>query len=121
MDMSFVTQMLSILLFRLPELLVCAGGLVLLWMSPRTAAGRSSAMTGLWLLLGADLAGMTLTTVQTWFVYAHSDDMNVSRWFTAVSAGHMLLTLVSAAGLALLAWGAAKAMRRTHSAPASAT
>lgn len=110
---GFVTSLLTMAAYQLPELLAAAAALAMLriW-GASGAPGRKLAVAGALVILAASLLRLGVAVFQTWLIYrANEHGMGMAGTGMAlVSAMGMLLSVASAAGLGLLGWGAAKAM-----------
>lgn len=110
----FLIQLLTVVGYQLPELLACGAALALLWMWAQPAApGRTLALWGTGLLLGSAVLRLLASVFQAWNIHHMPEGgyESMQGLFMVISALTMLFGLVSSAGLVLLAWGAAKAMR----------
>ena len=109
---GFLTQLLTMLGYQLPELLACVAGLTMLWMWAPAVPGRSLALAGTGLILGAALLRLAMSVGQAWMIQtAEGGYSGMTGTFALFSAGGMLLGVLSSAGLVMLVWGACKAMQ----------
>jgi len=109
---GFLTQMLTMLGYQLPELLACVAGAAMLAMWAPVAPGRKLALAGVSLMLLATLLRGVMSVWQAWVINSASDGYaSLSGMMGLFSAFGMLMGLASSAGLVMLAWGACKAMQ----------
>ena len=109
---GFLTQLLTMLGYQLPELLACVAGVAMLAMWAPAAPGRSLALAGTVLMLVAAVLRAAMSTWQTWLISSTADGYaSISGMMSVIGAIGMLLGVVSSAGLVMLAWGASKAMQ----------
>lgn len=113
---AFLTQLLSMLGYQLPELLACIAGLAMLWTwTPAAVPGRAVALTGAAMLLASALLRLLISVVQAWTIHrADGDYGSLTSTFALFSAFSMLLGVLSAAGLVVLIWGACRSMQATR-------
>lgn len=108
---GFLTQLLTMLGYQLPELLACVAGVAMLLWAP-AAPGRSLALAGTGLMLAATVLRGAMSAWQAWLIHSVADGYaSISGMMSLFSAIGMLLGVLSAAGLVMLAWGASKAMQ----------
>jgi hypothetical protein len=109
---GFLTQMLTMLGYQLPELLACTGGVAMMAMWAPPVPGRKLALAGLVVMLLTTLLRGVMSVWQAWMINNAADGYSaLSGMMTVFAAVGMLLSVVSAAGLVMLAWGACKAMQ----------
>lgn len=109
---GFLTQLLTMLGYQLPELLACVAGVAMLLMWAPAAPGRPLALAGTGLMLAAAVLRGGMSAWQAWLVHSAADGYaSISGMMSLFGAVGMLLGVVSAAGLVMLAWGASKAMQ----------
>lgn len=114
---GFLTQLLTMLGYQLPELLACVAGIAMLAMWAPAAPGRSLALAGTVVMLIATVLRAAMSTWQAWLINNTADGYaSISGMMSLFAAVGMLLGVVSAAGLVMLAWGASKAMQATRAA-----
>ena len=114
---GFLTQLLTMLGYQLPELLACVAGVAMLAMWAPAAPGRSLALAGTVVMLIATVLRAAMSTWQAWLINSTADGYaSISGMISLFGAVGMLLGVVSAAGLVMLAWGASKAMQATRAA-----
>ncbi|WP_246193455.1 hypothetical protein [Pseudoxanthomonas suwonensis] len=111
-----LTQALTMLAYQLPELL--AASLVLALLRTRTPAGahgRRLAVAGAAVVLVASLLRLLAGFGQAWLITGGVAAMSGSlgTWLALYSAAALLLSVASAVGLALLGWGAVRAIGAT--------
>ena len=112
---GFLTQMLTMLGYQLPELLACVAGAAMLAMWAPPAPGRKLALAGISLMLLTTLLRGVMSVWQAWVINNATDGYaSVSGMMGLFSAVGMLIGVVSAGGLVMLAWGACKAMQATR-------
>lgn len=110
---GLVTQLLTMLGYQLPELLACVAGTAMLAMWAPPAPGRKLALAGISLMLLTTLLRGVMSVWQAWVINSATDGhASISGMMSLFGAVGMLLGVVSAAGLAILVWGASKAMQR---------
>ena len=106
---GFLTQLLTMLGYQLPELLACVAGVAMLLMWAPAAPGRPLALAGTGLMLAA---AVLRGAMSAWQIHSAADGYaSISGMMSLFGAVGMLLGVVSAAGLVMLAWGASKAMQ----------
>ncbi len=109
---GFLTQLLTMLGYQLPELLACVAGVAMLWMWTPAAPGRRLALAGTALMLATTLLRGAMSIWQAWLINHAADDYaSLSGMMTLLGALGMLLSVVSAVGLVMLVWGACQAMQ----------
>ncbi|PPJ42887.1 MULTISPECIES: hypothetical protein [unclassified Pseudoxanthomonas] len=109
---GFLTQLLTMLGYQLPELLACVAGVAMLLMWAPAAPGRTLALAGTGLMLAATILRGAMSVWQAWLIHSAADGYSaISGMMSLFGAVGMLLGVVSAAGLVMLAWGASKAMQ----------
>jgi hypothetical protein len=109
---GFLTQMLTMLGYQLPELLACVAGIAMLAMWAPAAPGRKLALAGLSVMLLTTLLRGAMSVWQAWLINSTTDGYaSLSGMMTVLAAAGMLLSVVSAVGLVMLVWGACKAMQ----------
>ena len=114
---GFLTQLLTMLGYQLPELLACVAGVAMLTMWVPAAPGRKLALAGVALMLVTTLLRVAMSVWQAWLINNTADGYaSLSGMMTLFGAFGMLLSVVSAVGLVLLVWGACKAMQATRAA-----
>nr|WP_298120786.1 hypothetical protein [uncultured Pseudoxanthomonas sp.] len=114
---GFLTQLLTMLGYQLPELLACVAGVAMLAMWVPAAPGRKLALAGVALMLVTTLLRVAMSVWQAWLINNTADGYaSLSGMMSLFGAFGMLLSVVSAVGLVLLVWGACKAMQATRTA-----
>ncbi len=114
---GFLTQLLTMLGYQLPELLACVAAVAMLAMWAPAAPGRSLALAGTVLMLITTVLRAAMSTWQAWLINSTADGYaSISGMMSLFGAFGMLLGVVSAAGLVMLAWGASKAMQAARTA-----
>lgn len=114
---GFLTQLLTMLGYQLPELLACVAGVAMLAMWVPAAPGRKLALAGTSVMLLTTLLRGVMSVWQAWLINSNTDSYSsLSGMMSLFGAFGMLLGVVSAVGLVLLAWGACKAMQATRAA-----
>jgi hypothetical protein len=114
---GFLTQLLTMLGYQLPELLACVAGVAMLAMWVPAAPGRKLALAGVALMLVTTLLRVAMSVWQAWLINNTADGYaSLSGMMTLFGAFGMLLSVVSAVGLVLLVWGACKAMQAARAA-----
>ncbi|HEY0861718.1 hypothetical protein MUU77_01535 [Pseudoxanthomonas sp. F37] len=109
---GFLTQLLTMLGYQLPELLACVAGVAMLSMWAPAAPGRSLALAGTGLMLAATVLRGAMSAWQAWMIHSAADGYaSISGMMSLFGAIGMLLGVLSAVGLVMLAWGASKAMQ----------
>ena len=109
---GFLTQLLTMLGYQLPELLACVAGVAMLTMWTPTVPGRKLALAGTALMLVVTLMRGAMSVWQAWLINNAADGYaSISGMMTLFGALGMLLSVVSAVGLVMLVWGACKAMQ----------
>lgn len=109
---GFLTQLLTMIGYQLPELLACVAGLAMLGMWAPAVQGRKLAMAGLALMLLVTLMRGVMSVWQAWVINNAADGYaSISGMMGLFSAFGMLMGVASAAGLVMLTWGACKAMQ----------
>ncbi|TWH16055.1 MULTISPECIES: hypothetical protein [Pseudoxanthomonas] len=107
------TQLLTMLAYQLPELLAASLVLALLRIRTRTGApGRRLAVAGALVVLLASLLRLLASLGQGWVLARGmaGGGESLGTWLALYSAAVMLFALASAVGLALLGWGALRAI-----------
>lgn len=114
---GFLTQLLTMLGYQLPELLACVAGIAMLAMWVPAAPGRKLALAGVALMLVTTLLRVAMSVWQAWLINNTADGhASLSGMMSLFGAFGMLLSVVSAVGLVLLVWGACKAMQAARTA-----
>ena len=114
---GFLTQVLNMLGYQLPELLACVAGVAMLTMWTPTVPGRKLALAGTAVMLVVTLMRGAMSVWQAWLINNAADGYaSISGMMTLFGALGMLLSVVSAVGLVMLVWGACKAMQAIPSA-----
>ncbi|MEJ2791461.1 MULTISPECIES: hypothetical protein [unclassified Pseudoxanthomonas] len=114
---GFLTQLLTMLGYQLPELLACVAGVAMLAMWVPAAPGRKLALAGVALMLVTTLLRVAMSVWQAWLINNTADGYaSLSGMMSLFGAFGMLLSVVSAVGLVLLVWGACKAMQAARTA-----
>ena len=114
---GFLTQLLTMLGYQLPELLACVAGAAMLAMWAPPVPGRKLALAGIALMLLTTLLRGVTSVWQAWVINSATDGYaSLSGMMGLFSAFGMLLGVISAAGLVMLAWGACKAMQAARAA-----
>lgn len=109
---GFVTQLLTMLGYQLPELLACVAGVAMLAMWAPVVPGRKLALAGVSLMLLTTLLRGVTSVWQAWLINNAADGYaSVSGMMGLFGAFGMLLGVLSSAGLMMLVWGACKAMQ----------
>ena len=109
---GFLTQVLTMLGYQLPELLACVAGVAMLTMWAPVVPGRKLALAGAALMLVVTLMRGAMSLWQAWLINNTADGYaSISGMMTLFGALGMLLSVVSAVGLVMLVWGACQAMR----------
>ena len=109
---GFLTQMLTMLGYQLPELLACVAGVAMLGMWAPAAPGRKLALAGTALMLVVTVLRGAMSVWQAWLINSTTDGYaSLGGMMTLFGAVGMLLSVVSAVGLVMLVWGACKAMQ----------
>jgi apolipoprotein N-acyltransferase len=105
-------QWLTVAAYALPELFGLGIALALLMTSARQGRGRKTGMIGIVLMLGAALAGLGVSILQTlWILNADGDLQDTLAWLTVV---RVTLNVVSMAGLVTVVWGLCRASHETN-------
>lgn len=114
---GFLTQLLTMLGYQLPDLLACVAGVAMLAMWAPAAPGRKLALAGAALMLLTTLLRGVMGVWQAWMINSTTDGYAaLSGAMGLFGAVGMLLGIVSAAGLVMLIWGACKAMQQAGAA-----
>ncbi len=109
---ALLIQLLTVSAYQLPHLLACAIAVALLWMWAPAAPGRALAIWGAGLLLGSAVLQLGLSLSQTLHLHRMAESGAApGSLFAIISALNLLLGLIASTGIALLAWGAVRAMR----------
>jgi ABC-type multidrug transport system fused ATPase/permease subunit len=109
---GFLTQLLTMLGYQLPELLACTAGVAMLAIWVPAAPGRKLALAGMVVMLLTTLLRGAMSVWQAWLINNATDGYSaLSGMMTVFGAVGMLLSVVSATGLVMLVWGACKAMQ----------
>jgi len=109
---GFITQLLTMLGYQLPELLACVAGVAMLAMWAPAAPGRRLALAGTALILAAAVLRAAMSGWQAWLIHHATDGYAaLSGMMSLIGALGMLLGVVSAVGLVVLVWGACRAMQ----------
>lgn len=114
---GFLTQLLTMIGYQLPELLACVAGAAMLAMWAPPVPGRKLALAGITLMLLTTLLRGVTSVWQAWVINNATDGYtSLSGMMGLFGALGMLLGVVSAVGLVMLAWGACKAMQAARTA-----
>jgi hypothetical protein len=108
---GIASMLLLSLAYTLPALLASVAALA--WLAqkaPAHAPGRRQAMLGAGLVLGTCLLQAALAGVRTWVVSGYETGGGSLALLQLLNPAGFILALGSAAGVALLGWGAAQAM-----------
>ncbi|WP_062351502.1 hypothetical protein [Pseudoxanthomonas mexicana] len=109
---GFLTQLLTMLGYQLPELLACVAGIAMLMMWAPKAPGRTLTLAGTAIMLTTTVLRGIMSVWQAWLINNATDGYSsLSGMLGLFSAFGMLMGVVSAAGLVMLVWGACKAMQ----------